>query len=233
MKKATSKFLLIILFVYLYNHHCPLCLSNIFFVIIRRTLKIYLALARGIPVVTDKFVYASLCSGYWASVEQLRHPLYKHHTLGERLQCMEGKTFCVIRSSFPSIRSMQTLIREVGGRIMIIEDILTGKCKEFVDYYVVGNKKDLKDWLRTVLIKEKEKEKEKEKGDAEKQDKIYEWLLSVFADKKKQKNDKKDMDKELSQRKSFMVTNKVSLIHMYINIIYAIHCMICFLLFLK
>ena len=105
----------------------PLSLTN------RRTLRVLFAIARGLWIVTEEWVYASLCSAAWADLTSHRHPRYQpHSTDGRPLTIFAGKSFVIGRSLDPPCQLLKELIQVAGGQVLSAAEVTD------CDYLVMG-----------------------------------------------------------------------------------------------
>jgi hypothetical protein len=108
----------------------------------RRSLRVLFAIARGIPIVTESWVYACIENNNWVSLDtthkEYRHSRFNQLPLGSNLSIFNDFSFYVGYSSDPKKEVVHNLIEFVGGSIAdrIVD----------ADYLVFGNKSDSSTW---------------------------------------------------------------------------------------
>jgi hypothetical protein len=90
------------------------------------------ALARGLPIIKEEWIYDSLEKGYWLNPSDYRVERYSMIDLSLK-NPLQDYTFCVQRSSIPDTRDLITLITDAGGTVET--DILS---PEKIDFVVWG-----------------------------------------------------------------------------------------------
>lgn len=109
----------------------------------KRTLRILYALARNVYIIKDDWIYDCICSDCW--VDPMDHRLERYSSMicgGEPLRLFKNKLFCLLHSRKPENKILIDLIEIAGGRVTT--DVFT---EEKVNYYLVGDRDDLRDWL--------------------------------------------------------------------------------------
>jgi hypothetical protein len=102
------------------------------FFLFSRTFRILFALARGLPIIKEEWIYDSLEKGYWLNPSDYRVERYNMIDLSLK-NPLQDYTFCVQRSSIPDTRDLITLITDAGGTVET--DILS---PEKIDFVVWG-----------------------------------------------------------------------------------------------
>jgi hypothetical protein len=118
----------------------------------RRTLRILFALARGRSVVSEDWLYASLCETRW--VDPAPHVLPRFRCDADvdanaALGAFRGKTFCVLHSSRPAPQVLRALVAAAGGATS--DELLQHPAHDTPKgrvCCVVGDSEDLRLWLR-------------------------------------------------------------------------------------
>eukprot|EP01033_Poteriospumella_lacustris_P013999 gene13999-10002_t len=117
-----------------------------------RTLRILFALARGRSVVSEDWLYASLCETRW--VDPAPHVLPRFRCDADvdanaALGAFRGKTFCVLHSSRPAPQVLRALVAAAGGATS--DELLQHPAHDTPKgrvCCVVGDSEDLRLWLR-------------------------------------------------------------------------------------
>ena len=110
----------------------------------RRTLRVLLAIARGVIILSEDWIYASISAGCWQPIQSYRHPKYMDMKLPYRLPTLTGqsvvpnphlhtlshqdmimktpvflnKRFYVLHSTSPSTHELALLITAAGGNCL-------------------------------------------------------------------------------------------------------------------
>jgi hypothetical protein len=132
---------------------------------ISRTLRVIFAIARGHYILSEDYVYDSLCQGAWVQctvasphrITRYRHlPIMNalspdHHSSNgsENLpwQLLKGKHIVLLHSTTPSVTVLSDLIRIAGGHILDTEKALLGDSDK-ISFLLVGERSDLYHWLQ-------------------------------------------------------------------------------------
>lgn len=91
----------------------------------KRSLSILLALSAGCPIVTDEWVYASVCSAHWLAPELHLLPRYSRSRSGVQQQyyspprLLEGMCFYVASSAVPDKETLCRLVTEAGAEVCL------------------------------------------------------------------------------------------------------------------
>lgn len=114
----------------------------------RRTLRVLKALALGLPILSDQFIFDSLCSDHWLRMKDYRHPRYAKFVVGERSPAFAGDSVCVLRCTRPRRVDVWHILRAADAKI--VRDV-----RQACDYLVVGSEKDAHDWCEKRLYRAK------------------------------------------------------------------------------
>lgn len=122
------------------------------FVSFRRTLRILFALARGRSIVSEDWLYASLCETRWVDPSPHILPRFRCDAdvdANAALGAFRGKTFCILHSSRPSPQVLSALVNAAGGATSdeLLQHPVHDSPKGRV-CCVVGDSEDLRLWLR-------------------------------------------------------------------------------------
>jgi hypothetical protein len=107
----------------------------------KRTLRVLFAIARGMWVLNQDWIFQSLSLENWAKpLSAYRHPHFsKHKTEGVPLPIFTKKYFFVCTCSNPDINVMKSLIETAGGGMAFT--------MYNADYIVFGNAQDGAQWI--------------------------------------------------------------------------------------
>lgn len=84
----------------------------------RRSLRVLFAMVRGLWILTEEWIYDSLCKGSWSDPAPYRHPRFGRHAAdGEPCKIFAGKSFLICHSADPSPALMRELIDLAGGEV--------------------------------------------------------------------------------------------------------------------
>jgi hypothetical protein len=76
------------------------------------------ALAKGLPIVTEEWVYASLCSEKWEKLAHYFHPKYVPNMPMNRNKLLEKERLLIVKCSSPKSSVISSLISLCGGTIV-------------------------------------------------------------------------------------------------------------------
>jgi hypothetical protein len=105
-----------------------------------RTLRILFALAQGIPIIEESWIYQCISAGLWVDATPFRPQRYEKLDLSIK-RLFENHLFCVLRSSRPETKQITSLIRTAGGKITENPFV-----KQKISFFVVGDLHDLHKW---------------------------------------------------------------------------------------
>jgi hypothetical protein len=91
----------------------------------RRSLRMLFALARGVPIVSEEFMYACLCANKWESPLAYRVPFYAHAPLGSPQTLLSNMSIHVAGCKSPGAGIVTTLLSTLGATIA---DISSANC---------------------------------------------------------------------------------------------------------
>jgi hypothetical protein len=103
-------------------------------------LRILFALAQGIPIIEENWIYQCISAGLWVDATPFRPPRYAKLDLTIK-HLFKNHLFCVLHSSRPETKQITSLIRTAGGKITENPNI-----KEKISFFVVGDLSDLRKW---------------------------------------------------------------------------------------
>jgi hypothetical protein len=129
--------------------------NRLFVCMLRRTMRILFACARGSLVLKEDFVFDSLCVGYWVDPRPHLVPRYAASSLAQKLPPLQGKQFVLLSSSLeaPDTTTLSALVVAAGGDMRV--DGLDTEAFQRPQYFLVGQRDDLFKW-----IKERKRKKE-------------------------------------------------------------------------
>lgn len=120
----------------------------------RRTLRILFALAKGLPIIKEEWIYDCLCHGYWTNPLSFRLERYQQLDLTMN-HIFANRLFCVLQSTKPETSLLIELVEAAGGQTTTN---LLSRGENKISFFVCGDREDLKEWLLEKKLKKQAKE---------------------------------------------------------------------------